>query len=102
IQNLSYERQKPLPVYYKGHRLDCGYRLDFLVTGLVVVELKAVEQLLPIHEAQVITYLRLGHFQVGLLMNFHSSTLKKGMKRLVVGYQGSKPCSFSAPSASPR
>lgn len=101
IRNLLYERQKPLPLQYKGHKLDCGYRLDFLVAGAVVLELKAVDQLLPIHHAQVITYLRTGHFKVGLLINFHSSILKQGTKRIVLGYDGLKP-SFSAHSASPR
>ena len=70
-----------MPVEYKGVKLDCGYRLDIVVKDLVVVELKAVEAVLPIHEAQVVTYLRLSGKRVGLLINFNVPVLKKGIVR---------------------
>jgi GxxExxY protein len=85
LRNIPFKRQVPLPVNYKGVQLDCGYRLDLLVNDELVVELKALDQLLPIHEAQVITYLRLGGWKVGLLLNFSLPTLKQGIKRLVLG-----------------
>jgi len=72
-----------LPVSYKGKKLDCGYRIDLLVNDEVVVELKTVENLLPIHEAQTLTYMKLGGWHVGLLLNFNVSILKNGIKRLV-------------------
>jgi GxxExxY protein len=77
------EGQKPLPIIYKDVKLDCGYRLDIVVEGEIIVEIKAVEQLLPIHEAQLLSYLRLSHKKVGLLMNFHVPVLKNGLKRIV-------------------
>ncbi|HNT23563.1 MAG TPA: GxxExxY protein [Anaerolineales bacterium] len=83
LQGLSFKRQVNLPVTYKGITLDCGYRLDLLVQGQVVVEIKAVETLLPIHDAQLLSYLRLGGWQVGLLINFHVPILKDGIHRLV-------------------
>ncbi len=83
LQGLSFKRQVNLPVTYKGITLDCGYRLDLLVQGQVVVEIKAVETLLPIHDAQLLSYLRLGGWQVGLLINFHIPILKDGVRRLV-------------------
>ncbi len=89
LRQVSFERQRELPVEYKGVRLDCGYRLDLLVAGLVVVEIKAVENLLPIHEAQLLTYLRLGGWKVGLLINFNVPVLKRGVRRLVLGLEES-------------
>ncbi|MCU0493743.1 MAG: GxxExxY protein [Chloroflexaceae bacterium] len=83
LRNVVFERQKPLPVNYKGILLDCSYRLDLLVRAAVVVEIKAVEEVLPIHEAQLLTYLRLGGWNVGLLINFNVPILKRGIKRLV-------------------
>jgi len=77
------EQQKPLPVVYKNVRLDCGYRLDLVVEDSVVVEVKAVEQLAPIHDAQLLSYLRLSGKSVGLLINFHVRVLKSGLKRIV-------------------
>src|SRR5438552_17867297 len=71
LRGLAFECQKPLPIIYKGMKLDCGYRIDLLVEGVLVVEVKAVEKLLPIHEAQLLTYLRLGNWQLGLLINFN-------------------------------
>jgi len=87
IRGLNFERQVPLSVAYKGVTLDCGYRLDFLVERAVVVELKAVESLQPIHEAQVLTYLKLGGWTVGLLINFNVSVLRDGIKRVVLNYK---------------
>jgi len=87
LREISFERQKPLHVNYKGVQLDCGYRLDFLVAGMVVVELKAIECLLPIHQAQVLSYLKLGGWKLGLLMNFHASLLRDGIKRVVLGLE---------------
>ncbi len=84
LRGLSFQRQVPLPVNYKGVMLDCGYRLDLVVGEAVVVEIKAVEQLVPIHDAQLLTYLRLGGWHVGLLLNFNVPVLKQGIKRLVV------------------
>ena len=83
LANLSFERQVPLPVSYKSILLDCGYRLDFLVKKTVVLELKAVEGLQPIHEAQLLTYLKLGRWPIGLIINFNVPVLKKGIKRMV-------------------
>jgi len=84
---LLYERQLPLPVVYKGIHLDCAYRLDLVVQGLVVVELKCVDTLLPIHEAQLLTYLKLTGHQVGILINFNVPTLRQGIKRLVYRFK---------------
>ena len=80
------ERQKELPVVYRDIQVDCGYRLDILVERQVIVEVKAVDKLAPIHEAQVITYLRLSGSKVGLLMNFNVPLLKDGLRRLVNDY----------------
>ena len=77
------------PVTYKSLQLDCGYRLDFLVEKTVVLELKAVEGLQPIHEAQLLTYLKLGGWPIGLLINFNVPVLKKGIKRLVHNFESS-------------
>lgn len=80
---LRYESEKPVPIVYDGLRLDHGYRLDILVEGLVVVEIKRVESLTPVHLAQMITYLKLGGFPLGLLINFHVRRLKEGLRRVV-------------------
>jgi GxxExxY protein len=80
---ISFKRQVPQPVRYKGRTLDCGYRLDFVVERRLVIELKAVEQILPIHEAQLITYLKLSGIHVGLLINFNVAVLKHGLRRFV-------------------
>ena len=82
LRGVAYERQRPLPIRYKGVKLDCGYRLDLVVDRRVILELKAVEQLLPIHEAQLLTYLRLSGIRYGLLMNFHVPVLIQGIRRL--------------------
>jgi GxxExxY protein len=81
---LVYERQKLLPLTYKGKMLECVYRIDLFVEGRVIVELKSVEKLLPVHEAQVLTYLRLTGVKTGLLFNFNIPLLKDGLKRFVL------------------
>ncbi len=83
LREIPFERQRPLPVEYKGIHLDCGYRLDFLVENRVVVELKAIEAILPIHEAQLLTCLKLGGWSTGLLINFNVPVLTKGIRRFV-------------------
>ena len=83
LRKIPLKRQYPLPISYKGTDLDCGYRIDLLVNDEVVVELKTVENLLPIHEAQTLTYMKLGGWHVGLLLNFNVPILKNGIKRLV-------------------
>jgi GxxExxY protein len=88
MRSIAYQRQVPLPIYYKGKNLDCGYRLDLLVGDEIVVEIKAIDHLLPVHEAQVITYLKLGGWHIGLLINFNTPVLKQGIKRLVHNYTG--------------
>ena len=82
-RGLAVERQKALPVIYREVSLDCGYRIDLLVEGLVVVELKAVEKLGPVHEAQLLSYLKLSGCRVGLLINFNVKLLKQGIRRMV-------------------
>ena len=81
---LEHRRQVPLPVVYKSVKLECGYRLDFVVQGHLVLELKTVERMLPVHEAQLLTYLKLGGFKKGLLLNFHAAVLKDGIRRMVL------------------
>lgn len=83
-QGLSVERQKPLPLEYKGVKLDCGYRLDLLVNDEVVVELKSVEAIANVHKAQLMTYLKLTEKKVGLLINFNVTVLKDGIVRWVI------------------
>jgi GxxExxY protein len=88
-RHLAFERQKELPVVYRGRRLECGYRIDFLVEDLIVIELKAVDRLERVHTAQVITYLRLSGRQVGLLINFNVKWLQDGgLRRIVNGFTG--------------
>jgi GxxExxY protein len=79
---MSFERQRALPVLYKGMRVDCGYRVDLLIEGTVLLELKTVERLLSIHVAQVVTYLKLSWVAVGLLVTFNVRVLKNGLRRL--------------------
>ncbi|WP_113637435.1 GxxExxY protein [Nubsella zeaxanthinifaciens] len=77
------EKEKPMPLEFEGKKLDCGYRIDLLVENKLVLELKCVERLTDLHLAQTLTYLRLGKFKLGLLMNFNSILLKDGLKRVV-------------------
>jgi GxxExxY protein len=86
-RKLKIERQKGLPVVYRGVHLDCGYRIDLLVENQVVVEIKAVERLEPIHEAQLLSYLKLSGCEVGLLINFNVKVLKAGIRRFVNKFQ---------------
>ena len=84
VQNITFKAELPIPVSYKGIDLDCGYRLDFLVEDSIVLELKSVEKLLPIHEAQLLTYMKLLNAEEGLLINFNTTRLKSGLKRFVL------------------
>ena len=84
LRGIPFLRQVPLPVEYKGVKLDCGYRLDLLVDEAVIVELKCVDAILPIHEAQLLTYLRMAGKRVGLIINFNVPVLKKGIVRRVL------------------
>ena len=84
LRRMPYERQKELPVEYKGVKLDCGYRLDVVVSSQLILELKACERLEPIHEAQLLTYLKLTGIKLGLLINFNVPVLKEGIKRLAL------------------
>jgi GxxExxY protein len=86
VLGLRFERQRPVPLEYKGTKLDCGYRLDLVVEDALIVEIKCVDRLLPIHKAQVLTYLRLTKLQAGLLVNFHETVLKNGLRRLVLSH----------------
>lgn len=81
---LQFRRQVPLPVVYKAVRLDCGYRLDLVVEEKIILELKTVERLMPIHQAQILTYLKLSGLHTGLLLNFNSGVLKDGIRRMVL------------------
>lgn len=85
IRELSFQRQVPIPVEYKGVKLDCGYRVDVLVEESVLVEIKAIDSLLSIHEAQLLSYLKLGGWKIGLLINFNVELLKHGLRRRVLG-----------------
>ncbi len=86
LRGLGFERQRPVQIAYKGRRVTGDLRIDLLVDHKVVAALKAVERLLPIHEAQLLTYLRLSNMKVGLLINFNVPVLKDGIKRMVNNY----------------
>ncbi len=83
LRGFTFERQKPLLLEYKGIKLDCGYRMDVVVEKKVVLELKCVDAIAPVHEAQLLTYLRLSGLKVGLILNFFVPVMKDGIKRLV-------------------
>ena len=87
LREVPYERERPLPLEYKGLRLNCGYRADFLVDNVIVVETKSIEAIAPVHEAQLLTYMRLGKWQVGLLINFNVLVLKRGICRKVLDFK---------------
>jgi GxxExxY protein len=87
LRTIPFERQKPIPLVYKDLKLECGYRLDFLVSGRIVVEIKSIEAIAPIHESVMLTYLRLSESPVGLLINFNVPILKDGIRRFVWHYQ---------------
>ena len=82
--NISFKLQHSLPVKYKDIKLDCGYRIDLLIDDKVIVELKSVDNLLPIHQAQLLTYMKLSGVEIGLLMNFNVKYMKNGIKRMVL------------------
>ncbi|HEU5335335.1 MAG TPA: GxxExxY protein [Terriglobales bacterium] len=84
LRGLNFQRQVPLPVEYKGLKLDCGYRLDVVVESAVILELKSVEKILPVHEAQLLTYLKLTGKRVGLIINFNVPVLRDGIVRKVL------------------
>jgi GxxExxY protein len=80
---LNIKRQKPTPVIYKEIKLECGYRIDILVENSVVVELKVVDSLIPVHEAQILTYMKFANIPLGLLINFNVTLLKNGIRRYI-------------------
>ena len=81
---LKVESQKPLPVSYRGVQVDCGYRIDLLVEDQIILELKSVEKIEPIHEAQLLSYLKLSGYKIGLLINFNVRLLRTGIRRFVL------------------
>ena len=81
---MAFKLQHPLPVQYKNIKLDCGYRIDLLVNEAIIVELKSVDKILPIHQAQLLTYMKLADISIGLLINFNVKYLKDGIKRMVL------------------
>jgi GxxExxY protein len=84
LNNIEFVTQHPLPVEYKGVRIDCGYRVDVLVANEIILELKSVQELMPIHEAQLLTYMRLAGMKQGFLINFNDRRLKDGLKSFVL------------------
>ena len=84
LRGLRFKRQVELPVVYKGIKLDCGYKIDLIVEDEIVLELKTVDKLAPVHEAQLLTYLRLSGKRVGLLINFNVPVLRQGIKRMAL------------------
>jgi GxxExxY protein len=87
LKEIPYRYEWPLPLDYKGLRMKCGYRVDILVADTVVVETKSIEAIAPVHEAQLLTYMRLGGWKVGLLINFNVLVLKNGIRRRVLGLE---------------
>ncbi len=83
LKGLMVKKEKPIPIVYKEIKLDHGYRIDLLVEEKVVIELKTVERFTDVHLAQVLTYLKLGNYKLGLLLNFHTTVLKNGIKRII-------------------
>ena len=81
---MKFERQKPIPLEYKGIKLDCGYRLDIVVEEKAILEIKNVDAIMTVHEAQILTYLRLANLKVGLILNFNVPVLKDGIRRMVL------------------
>lgn len=84
LNNINFEKEKPLPVNYKGSLMDCGYRLDLLIENEIIVELKSLEALKPIHKAQLLSYMKLANVKQGFLINFNVRVLKDGLKSLVL------------------
>jgi GxxExxY protein len=84
LNNIGFQIEKPLPVNYKGCLLDCGYRMDIVVENQIILELKSVEQLMRIHDAQILSYMKLANLKYGLLINFNARLLKDGLKSFVL------------------
>jgi len=84
LRKIEFERQKEIPIDYKGIKLDCGYRLDILINKRLILELKCCESIQPIHEAQLLTYLKLTGIKIGLLINFNVPVLREGIRRIVI------------------
>lgn len=93
------DEQVPLPIIYRDVKLDCGYRMDFVVENAVIIKVKAMEQLAPVHYAQLLSYLRLADKRVGLLINFHVRMLKDGIRRIVNDFPEPEPKAFNAEAA---
>lgn len=83
-KKIQFERQMPLPIRYKDVSLDCGYRLDIVVENKILLELKSVESILPLHQSQILTYMKLSNLRVGLLINFNTPVVSQGIKRYVL------------------
>lgn len=84
LRGIPFERQKLLPVFYKGLALGCDYRMDLVVAGDLIVELKAIEAILPLHQSQLLTYMRLSGVSLGLILNFNVPVMKDGIKRMIL------------------
>ena len=84
LRSIKYQRQVSIPLEYKGFNLDCSFRIDIIVEDTVVLELKAIEKILPIHKAQILTYMKLSGKSIGLILNFNEVSLKNGLTRLVL------------------
>jgi len=84
VAGMAFKLQHALPVEYKNIKLDCGYRIDMLVDNSIIIELKSVDKILPIHQAQLLTYMKLADISIGLLINFNVKYLKDGIKRMVL------------------
>lgn len=84
LRQIEFEQEKPIPIEYKGLTIDCAYRLDFLVNRTIIVELKAVDEILPVHQAQILTYMKLLKCKIGLLINFNVPVLKQGVRRFAL------------------
>ncbi|MBI5788928.1 MAG: GxxExxY protein [Candidatus Schekmanbacteria bacterium] len=82
--NIAFKMEVELPVIYKNFRIACGYRIDLLIENKLVIELKSIEKILPVHEAQLLTYMKMANIKIGLIMNFNEKILKKGIKRFVL------------------
>jgi GxxExxY protein len=87
LRGLAFERQRPVGVTYKGLIVDCGFRIDVLVEGVIVVELKAIDRLAPLHAAQILTYMKLSNVSAGLLVNFNVASLRQGLRRFSLNLQ---------------
>ena len=91
LRGLTVQTQVEVPLIYKGHNLGIGFRLDMLVENIIIVELKSIEKIQPVHLAQLLTYLKLRHLELGLLLNFNLTTMREGIKRVVNNFHNSAP-----------